>query len=203
MGVAGVVLAGGASERMGRSKALLDFRGVPFVVRILEALEALDMKPRLVVLGPDAPRIRPSLATHDCVIIEQPDLAAGEIGSLRAALAALEPVRPSAILAWPVDLPHVRVATIERLLERYRLAPAPAVVPAFAERRGHPVLWDRTLFEELSESSVATRHGGRAVLLAHEAELATVPVDDPAVIDDLNTPEDYERLVREVNRDIY
>ena len=205
MGVVGVVLAAGASERMGRSKALLDFRGLPFVVRILEALEALDMKPRLVVLGPDAPRIRPSLATHECVIVEQPDLAAGEIGSLRAALASLEPLRPSAILAWPVDLPHVRVATIERLLERHRLAPAPApaVVPSFAGRRGHPVLWDRTLFAELSESDAATRHGARAVLLAHESQLATVPVDDPAVIDDLNTPEDYERLVREVNRDIY
>ena len=205
MGVVGVVLAAGASERMGRSKALLDFRGLPFVVRILEALEALDMKPRLVVLGPDAPRIRPSLATHECVIVEQPDVAAGEIGSLRAALATLEPLRPSAILAWPVDLPHVRVATIERLLERHRLAPAPApaVVPSFAGRRGHPVLWDRTLFAELSESDAATRHGARAVLLAHESQLATVPVDDPAVIDDLNTPEDYERLVREVNRDIY
>ena len=203
MGVTGVVLAAGASERMGRSKALLDFRGVPFVVRILEALEALDIKPRLVVLGPDAPRIRPSLATHDCVIVEQPDLEGGEIASLRAALTALDPIRPSAVLAWPVDLPHVRVATIERMLERYRLAPAPAVVPSFADRRGHPVLWDRALFQELSGSPVATRHGARAVLLAHEAELAMVPVDDPAVIDDLNTPEDYERLVREVNRDIY
>jgi molybdenum cofactor cytidylyltransferase len=203
MGVAGVVLAAGASERMGRSKALLDFRGVPFVVRILEALEALDIKPRLVVLGPDAPRIRPSLATHDCVIVEQPDLEGGEIASLRAALTTLDPIRPSAVLAWPVDLPHVRVATIERMLERYRLAPAPAVVPSFAERRGRPVLWDRALFQELSGSPVATRHGARAVLLAHEAELAIVPVDDPAVIDDLNTPEDYERLVREVNRDIY
>ena len=198
-----MVLAAGGSERMGRSKALLDFRGVPFVVRILEALEALDIKPRLVVLGPDAPRIRPSLATHECVIVEQPDLEGGEIASLRAALTALDPIRPSAVLAWPVDLPHVRVATIERMLERYRLAPAPAVVPSFAERRGHPVLWDRALFQELSGSPVATRHGARAVLLAHEAELAMVPVDDPAVIDDLNTPEDYERLVREVNRDIY
>lgn len=207
MGVAGVVLAAGASERMGRSKALLDFRGLPFVVRILEALEALDMKPRLVVLGPDAPRIRPSLATHECVIVEQPDVGAGEIGSLRAAIATLEPVRPSGLLAWPVDLPHVRVSTIERLLERHRLAPvpspAPAIVPSFAERRGQPVLWDRSVFEELSTSAAATRHGPRAVLLAHEAQLATVPVDDPAVIDDLNTPEDYERLVREVNRDIY
>src|SRR5438105_5475992 len=95
MGLAGVVLAAGASERMGRPKALLDFRGRAFVVRILEALEALDVKSRVVVLGPDAARVRPSLATHDCVIVENPDLTSHAIGSLRAALAALEPIRPS------------------------------------------------------------------------------------------------------------
>src|SRR6266516_3880827 len=155
MGLAGVVLAAGASERMGRPKALLDFRGRPFAVRILEALEALDVKSRVVVLGPDAARIRPSLAT------------------------------------------------LERLLEAYRRAGAPAVMPSFAERRGHPVIWDQALFPELVTSEAATRHGARAVLTAHEQEIVTVPVDDPAVIDDLNTPEDYERLVRELNRDIY
>src|SRR5216117_3556974 len=83
MGLAGVVLAAGASERMGRPKALLDFRGRPFVVRILEALEALDVKSRVVVLGPDAARVRPSLATHECVIVENPDLTSHAIGSLR------------------------------------------------------------------------------------------------------------------------
>ncbi len=203
MGLAGVVLAAGASERMGRPKALLDFRGRPFAVRILEALEALDVKSRVVVLGPDAARIRPSLATHDCIIVENPDLAGEAIGSLRAALAALDAIRPSGVVAWPVDLPHVRVATLERLLEAYRRAGAPAVMPSFAERRGHPVIWDQALFPELLTSEAATRHGARAVLTAHEQEIVTVPVDDPAVIDDLNTPEDYERLVRELNRDIY
>src|SRR5207253_2510727 len=122
MGLAGVVLAAGASERMGRPKALLDFRGRAFVVRILEALEALDVKSRVVVLGPDAARVRPSLATHDCVIVENPDLTSHAIGSLRAALAALEPIRPSGIVAWPVDLPHVRLTTLERLLEAHRRA---------------------------------------------------------------------------------
>jgi len=203
MGFAGVVLAAGASERMGRPKALLDFRGRPFVVRILEALEALDIKSRVVVLGPDAARVRPSLATHECVIVENPDLAGGAIGSLRAALAALEPIRPSGIVAWPVDLPHVRVATLERLLEAHRRSGAPAVIPSFAERRGHPVIWDQALFSELATSAAATRHGAQAVLAAHERDLVSVAVDDPAVIDDLNTPEDYERLIREVNRDIY
>src|SRR4029077_12722257 len=113
MGLAGVVLAAGASERMGRPKGLLDFRGRPFVVRILEALEALDLKSRVVVLGPDAARVRPSLATHECIIVENPAAAAEAIGSLRPPPAALEPIRPSGILAWPVDLPHVRIVTLE------------------------------------------------------------------------------------------
>ena len=59
MPLAGVILAAGRSARMGTPKALLDFRGAPFIVRILEAFEALDLKTRVVVLGPDAARIRP------------------------------------------------------------------------------------------------------------------------------------------------
>ena len=188
---------------MGSAKALLDFRGQPFVVRILEALEALEVKTRVVVVGPDAPRNRPALAGHDCLIVENSDVEGGPIASLRAALKAMQAVQPGAALAWPVDLPHVRVNTVDRLLEMHRRGHPPAAVPTFAERRGHPVLWASGLFDELLTSDAATRHGARAVLHAHAAQIATVPVDDPAVIDDLNTPEDYERLVRELNRDIY
>lgn len=188
---------------MGTPKALLDFLGVPFAVRILEALEALEVKTRVVVLGPDAPRIQPRLADHDFLLVENPTPDSGPIASLRAALRALQPIQPSAALVWPVDLPHVRVTTVERVLEAHRRTMSPAVVPTFGERRGHPVIWGSGLFAELLESPEATQEGARAVLRAHEREMVRVPVDDPAVIDAVNTPEDYERLVREWNRDIY
>ncbi len=197
MGVAGVVLAAEHAARLDRPKALLDFRGQPFVAQILQALEALEVKLRVVVLGPDAPRIRPALAPHDCLIIETP-LAGSPIEALRAALVSLQPLHPPGVLAWPVGLPHVRVGTIERLLEAYRRTRVPAVVPRFGAQRGEPVIWDQALFAELAEA----RAGG-AVLDRHASELISLSVDDPAVIDGIETPEDYERLVRQINRDLY
>jgi CTP:molybdopterin cytidylyltransferase MocA len=203
MSLAGVVLAAGRSARMGAPKALLDLRGAPFVVRILEAFEALDVKTRVVVLGPDAPRIRPAIAAHECVIVENPDVDGGPISSLRAALGAVRAIAPTAALVWPVDFPHVRLDTVERLVEAYRHGGPLVVAPRFGERRGHPIIWDHALFDELLTSPAATKDGARAVLHAHEKHLLAVGVDDPAVIDQLNTPEDYERLIREVNRDAY
>src|SRR5712692_104912 len=78
MGVAGVILAAEHAARLDRPKALLDFPGQPFVVQILQALEALEVKLRVVVLGPDAARIRPALAPYDCLIVET-TLAGGSI----------------------------------------------------------------------------------------------------------------------------
>lgn len=205
MTVAGVILSGGSSSRMGTPKALLDYRGAPFIVRILEALEALDLKTRVVVLGPElqAKPIRAVIAAHDCLVVENPDPESGQIGSLRLALEALAPVRPPAALVWPVDLPHVHLSTVERLLEHYRRERGAVTLPTFAGRRGHPVIWDASLFEELESSAAARREGARAVLHAHAAQVHAVSVDDPAIVDPIDTPEDYERLIRDINRDAY
>ena len=205
MSLTGIVLAAGRSSRMGSPKALLDFRGEPFVLRILEALEALDLKTRVVVVGPgvEAQEIRGALVRHDCLVVENADVEGGPIASLRAGLKAIQKVAPSGALVWPVDLPHVRVDTVERLLEVFRRNNPFAVVPRFGARRGHPIVWGAAAFGELASSAAATEGGARAVIHAHQSDIREVPVDDPAVIDDLNTREDYERLVREINRDAY
>ena len=204
MSLAGIVLAAGPSSRMGFPKALLDFRGAPFVVRVLEALEALDIKVRVVVLGLDAARIRPALANRDCVVVENPDIDAGPIGSLRAALAALRIVQPTAVLVWPVDRPHVRIATIERLIETQARTGAEAVVPVFGGRRGHPVIWAGSSLEKLVAGPGATRTGVPPPMLeVYLGDAAEVPVDDPAIVDDVDTREDYERLLRGISREEY
>jgi molybdenum cofactor cytidylyltransferase len=95
------------------------------------------------------------------------------------------------------------MTTVERLLDAHRNAHPGVVVPAFEGRRGHPVLWDASLCEELRTSPDAARVGARAVARAHPDASQVIPVDDPAVVDALDTPEDYERLVRNVNRDLY
>src|SRR2546427_8319002 len=161
MPLAGVILAAGRSARMGTPKALVDFRGAPFIVRILEAFEALDLKTRVVVLGPDAARIRPVLATHDCLIVENLDVDAGPIASLRAALSALQPLRPAAALVWPVDLPHVRIATVERLIETWRRERPGAVLPAVGGRRVDRLVLDARPVRALGASPPAPPGGGR------------------------------------------
>lgn len=208
MTIAGVVLAAGRSTRMGAPKALLDYRGRPFVSSILQVLEALEVHPRVVVVGDAGPRIRAAVAAHDARVVENltdpasPD--PGPISSLRAALTALGPVRPQGVLAWPVDYPHVRTATVEALLDGFRSHQPSLVLPTYGGRRGHPVLWGERALPLLLESPAATREGARAVLRElNREEVIEVAVADPAVLDGINTPEDYERLVRQVNRDAY
>jgi CTP:molybdopterin cytidylyltransferase MocA len=196
MGVAGIVLAAGPSARIGFPRALLDFHGAPFVVRVLEALEALELKVRVVVLGPDAVRVRPVLAVRDCLVVETAAVDTGPLGSVRTALTALSAVRPAGALVWPVDRPHVRIATVERLLEAYGRGAQGAVVPTFGGRRGQPVLWGPRLIETLGTSPAGSTE---QVLAEHRDEVLELPVDDPAVVDAIDTPEDYERLLREAS----
>ena len=191
---AAIILAAGASKRMGYPKALMPYRGHPFLTGILEASLAAGIELRVVVLGYYADKIRKEIDLSGVIATMNEDLDSGPIGSIRAGIRALAPHSVQAALVWPVDRPHVPVATVAALLDAFRESHQPVVVPTFQGRRGHPVLFARSLFDELL--AAPNDQGARYVVRRDPTRVATVEGADSSVLEDFNTPDDYKELLR-------
>jgi CTP:molybdopterin cytidylyltransferase MocA len=122
------------------------------------------------------------------VTLTNPDPGEGPITSLRVALETLgDGIDGMAVL--PVDHPLVRPATVRALLEAFVESRAPVVLPTHEGERGHPGLFRRSVFPELLDPGL--EGGARTVVHAHLADAHLVPVDDPGVRADIDTPEAY------------
>lgn len=179
---------------MGSPKALLEYRGRTFLESILDATAALGLH-RLVALGHDADKVLTQHDLRDVTTVTNQEMAAGPIGSIRASIRAIESHPVDALLVWPVDFPHVAVDTARILVDGFRTnAMSAIVIPEFEGKGGHPVLFGRSVFEELLSAPAAV--GAKAVVQADRKRVARMPVLDSAVVDCLNTPDAYRELVR-------
>ena len=195
---AAIILAAGASERMGYPKALLPYRGAPFLTGILTACYAAGIEKRVVVLGYFADKILQEIDLSEAIVATSENLEAGPIGSIRAGIRALVNHPVEATIVWPVDRPHVSVDTVSALLDKFREVHGPIVVPTYSGRRGHPVLFGKEVFAELLGAPDAV--GAKAVVRKDPNRVIAVPVDDAAVLEDFNTPEDYKGLLRKEDK---
>lgn len=193
--IAATILTAGVSSRMGFPKALLKYRGRTFLQNLLDVTEALGISRRIVVVGPDPGRILSEHELRGVTVVTNPDPASGPIVSIQAAIEAVQAHPVEGLLVWPVDYPHVAVKTVETMLDRFRVGSSSIVVPEYEGKRGHPVLFRRSVFDELM--SVTDDEGARGVVRADPGRVEAVPVNDPAVLDDLNTPESYRQLLRQ------
>jgi molybdenum cofactor cytidylyltransferase len=189
-----IVLAAGASTRMGHPKALLTYRGETFLEGILRASFAAGLENRVVVLGHGADKVMQQVDLSDVKVVRSRQLEAGPIGSIRAGIQAVLNHPVEGILVWPVDRPHVSIATVGALADAFRSSNLPVVVPVHEGKRGHPVIFGRAVFEELLQAPDDL--GARAVVRADRARVHEVPVNDRSVLEDLNTPDDYRDLLR-------
>jgi len=121
----------------------------------------------------------------------QPSL--GQLASLRIGLAAAVQLDLDGVLVTPVDIPMVRSSTVRELVRAWERTRAPIVRPAVGERHGHPVLFDRAVFDALRSAPLAS--GARTVVHAWGDRLVNVPVDDRGCLFDIDTPADYETIV--------
>lgn len=191
MRLAAVVLAAGASTRMGRPKPLIKWRGRPFAWHTVALAKAAGAEPVVVVQGAVS---LPSDAANGAAIVRNEAWAQGPLGSLACGLRAVQGARPHAVMVLTIDRPHVEPATVQALAEAVRGEPGAVWQPRYAGRRGHPIVYPAPIVEALLK--LRPPDTPRDLLARPEvARLRRVlDVDDAAVLDNLDRPGDLARL---------
>jgi len=196
--IAAIVLAAGASSRMGRPKAGLPLGdgGQTVLSMGVSALLVAGVPRVVVVAGAHPEAVRRGLRLRDrrVRIVDHPQWEEGQLSSMRCGLDAIDHPQLEAALVTLVDVPLVSPAVVRALMRAWRDTGAAIVRPARGDAHGHPVLFDRRLFPELRVADL--ERGAKPVVRAHAHELLNVPVDDEGPFLDLDTPADYERAWR-------
>jgi molybdenum cofactor cytidylyltransferase len=190
-----VLLAAGASTRMGRPKQLLEIDGVPLVRRAAEAALAAPVWPVIVVLGAHAEKIRPTLASLPLLLADNAEWAEGLASSLRAGIRTLglfSAHLDAAVIAL-CDQPGFSTETVAQLLALRRTSGRSIVATLAGGHLGPPVLFDREFFPALQ--MLEGDAGARQLLLAQREKIAVL--EAPALATDLDTPADYEKFLAE------
>jgi molybdenum cofactor cytidylyltransferase len=183
-----VILAAGASTRMGEPKQLLPIEGVPLLLRTVEAALLSPAWPVVVVLGANAERIRPLLARHPVLITENPAWVEGMASSLRTGIATLQQFSRSidGVLVSLCDQPAFSVDTIERLLAAQAESGRSITAARYEGRNGAPALFLRDQFAALG--SLTGEAGARSLLNSTPDRVTSVELPELSV--DLDTPQD-------------
>ncbi|HKN17401.1 MAG TPA: nucleotidyltransferase family protein, partial [Candidatus Sulfotelmatobacter sp.] len=198
----GVILAAGESSRMGRDKALLPWppsaAGFETTDTFLSAAIRLffsRVDVVLVVAGKNEIALAPIVYANGASLVVNPDPARGQFSSLRIGLHEVLNRGRDAAMVTLVDRPPPRVetiATLEAAFERATASRKWAVIPEYQGKHGHPILAGREMIEAFLRA--AETSNARDVEHAHQSEIEYVPVDDPLVALNVDTPEQYAAL---------
>lgn len=187
---AGVILAGGGSSRYGQPKMLLDWHGKPIIRQVAETALRAGLNPLVVVTGAVDTALRDALVGLPVHFVHNPEWQGGQSTSLRKGVEALLETVGSALFLL-ADQPLISVDLIQSLIKRHQETLAPVVAPRVEGRRANPVLFDRVTFKLLQ--TVQGDQGGRAIFNQIAVDYLDWP--DSNLLLDIDTPEDYRRLM--------
>lgn len=186
--VGAVILAAGEGQRMGQPKALLPWRGQPFVRHVAQTALQAGLWPVIVVEG--AQPLKDALHGLEVRLVHNPDWAQGQGTSVSSGASALPP-ECGAALFLQVDQPHIPVTVLRALRNEHARTLAPIIAPFVDNRRATPVLFDRSTFPDLR--ALHGTRGGRALFSRYR--LHYLPWHDRSLLWDIDTPDDYHRLL--------
>jgi molybdenum cofactor cytidylyltransferase len=191
--ISGIILAAGQSKRLGHPKQLLDICGQSVIRRVTQTAAQSQLTSVLVVLGHAFTEIERELEGLDVRIVHNPDFETGQASSLREGLNALSTESDAALFLLG-DQPTLASSAIDALIEAYEMAESAIVQARYRDQPGHPVLFARPLFAELT--AVAGDQGARDVIRRHAAEVQYVEIAGDAPTD-IDTEADYQLVLRQ------
>ncbi|MBI4178557.1 nucleotidyltransferase family protein [bacterium] len=178
---------------MGRPKALLPFKQSTFSRSLVQSFNRAGFDPVYVVVGHDSGPIISHLSDLGVRFVYNADWPKGQLSSIRAAIRAC-PKGTGGLMVALVDQPGVRASSFKRLCETHRKNPRNILVAARRGRPGHPVVFPKRFFGELL--AAPDSGGARVVVRRHARDRTLVPLSDPAVLRDVDTPHMLVKLVR-------
>ena len=191
-----IVLAAGASTRMGMPKQLLQFGERSLIGHVVKVAIASVCNPIIVVLGASGDRIKSEVEWLDVRVVENPNWVEGMSTSIRTGIKTLKAINPEveAVVLMLCDQPFVSTQIIDQLVAAYRTTGKPIIASEYAEISGVPALFSRALFSELT--ALSDDVGARQVIKQHAEAVFRVPFPEGVI--DLDTPKDYEAFQAQV-----
>ncbi len=188
-----IILAAGASSRMGRPKQLLVYQQQSLLRRAVKAAAAVPNTCVVVVLGAHQSAIALELANESIKVVYNADWQQGMASSVSVGIKHLITEQPAVknALLMLCDQPFVDTALLQNLINTRKTSGRPIVASAYQNTIGAPVLFDQSYFDELM--ALQGQEGAKKLLNKYKSEVISIPFEQGAI--DIDTPEDYKRLL--------
>lgn len=195
--IAALVLAAGQSRRMGSPKLLLPLGDRPVIARVVDEVLGGPIDHVVVVVGSDGQGIVEALAGRPVQLAVNPDRAGDMLSSVRCGLRTL-PDQCDGVMIVLGDQPQITSEVVRLLVNRFQARRSGIVVPTHRGKRGHPLLLATHYQSEILNHFADV--GLRGLLDAHPQDVLEVEIDSPDILEDMDRPEDYQRILKSMDR---
>jgi molybdenum cofactor cytidylyltransferase len=190
--IGALILAAGLSSRMGKAKMLLPWGDSTVIRHVVNSYISTEIMEIVVVTGGTRYEIEKQLSYCPVRLVFNPRFENGEmLDSLKAGICSF-PDHIRSILVAPGDHPAIGRNEIDAVIHGYLAGNSPLVVPSYRMRRGHPWAVERSLWEELLKLEAPETL--RDFLRKKSDCIHYVAIDNPSILMDMDTPDDYDRL---------
>jgi molybdenum cofactor cytidylyltransferase len=178
---------------MGTPKALIPYRRRTFLQHLVEVTRHPRVGITRIVLGAGADAIRDKLRLDDSSVVINHDWQQGQLSSIQAAVRSLPAGKTEGLILCPIDHPIVSAELVARLIEEFDSSGKMIVLPTFQGRRGHPLIFRATLYDELLAASPEV--GARQVVWNHAQDLLEIRTEEEGVTLNLNNPDALKKAL--------